>query len=206
MGDLPGSGVSRKLVLASSSPRRRELLHTSGFVFEIRVPNVPEDALPGEEPSALVERLARAKADVIAQQVAQDCCVIAADTVVVLDQRIYGKPSGTDEAAEMLGRLAGRQHEVLTGYCLQLGRADAPSAAEAVSGVSRSLVQMREVERAEAERYAASGEPLDKAGGYAVQGDGGRFVSGIQGLRSNVIGLPVEDITPLLARFGVLPQ
>ena len=206
MGDLPRSGVSRKLVLASSSPRRRELLRAAGYVFDVQVPDVPEEVRPGEKPTALVERLACDKAAIVAREFASDVCVIAADTVVVLDDRIFGKPRDAAEAAEMLCALAGRKHEVLTGYCLEIGCADPKDARGVVSGVSRSQVEMRPVDRAEAERYAASGEPLDKAGGYAVQGNGGRFVSGIDGLRSNVIGLPVEDVAPLLLRLGVRPQ
>ena len=202
MGDLPPSRGVRKLVLASSSPRRRVLLQRAGYVFEIHAPEILEDALPGEQPAALAERLACAKADAVARALAADCCALAADTIVVLDGRVFGKPRDVQHAAEMLCTLAGREHEVITGFCLQLGGAERA----AVSGMSRSRVRMRQVTAAEAEAYAATEEPLDKAGSYAVQGQGGRFVQNIAGLRSNVIGLPVEEIAPLLAELGVEPQ
>ena len=205
MGDLSPSRVARKLVLASSSPRRREQLQESGYVFEIQIPGVDETALPGEAPQAMAERLACAKADEIAASLGWDVCVLAADTVVVLGDRVYGKPADQRESIAMLLSLAGKTHEVLTGYCLQTGRADSSRPEKRRSGVSRSRVEMRAIEPEEAEAYAAGGEPLDKAGGYAVQGEGGSFVVAIEGLRSNVIGLPLETVIPLLSQFGVEP-
>ena len=197
-----GEPRSRKLVLASSSPRRREILSQSGYVFEVQFPNIPEDLAPGEEPRAFAERLARAKARTVADGLDAEVCVLAADTVVVVDERIYGKPAHEEEAIDMLCSLAGRVHRVLTAYCV---RAGSPGSSEEY-GCAESQVHMRPVERAEAQAYAASGEPLDKAGAYAVQGEGSRFITRIDGLRSNVIGLPIEQLAPLLARFGVHPQ
>jgi len=190
----------RKLILASTSPRRRELLREAGYAFEVAAPDVDEQGLPGEAPDACARRLAREKAQAVAGRLGPGVCVIAADTMVVLAGEVFGKPCDAADAQRMLLRLAGETHEVLTGFaliCTDDGRE--------YDGVTRSRVRMRSVSPSEARRYAESGEPLDKAGGYAAQGDAGRFIEAIDGLRSNVIGLPVEDIEPLLANLGVVP-
>ena len=199
MADHRSQIPSRKLVLASASPRRRELLRAAGYDFVVEPPRVDEVARPEEEPAALAERLAREKCEEVAGRIGGDACVLAADTIVVIDGDVLGKPSDVEDAAAMLLRLAGRRHRVITGYCVRVG------AAPPRSGTSTSEVRMRRVGAEEARAYAASGEPLDKAGGYAVQGEGGRFVEAIVGLRSNVIGLPLEDLAPLLADAGVTP-
>jgi septum formation protein len=191
----------RSLVLASTSPRRRELLRGAGFRFSIAEPDVDESALPGESPESLAPRLALAKARAVVSRVDADACVLGADTVVVIDGELLGKPRDEAEAVEMLLRLAGRTHRVLTGFALvvrSLGLED--------TGVVESAVRMHSVDRAAAERYAATGEPLDKAGAYAAQGEAGRFVAEIVGSRANVIGLPVEALTPRLAELKVLPS
>jgi septum formation protein len=190
----------RPLVLASTSPRRRDLLREAGFRFEIAAPAVDERELPGEPPEGTARRLALEKARAVATRVGRGACVLAADTIVVIDGQPLGKPRDEPEAVEMLLRLAGRTHRVLTGFALvvaELGLED--------SGVVESLVRMHPVDRATAQKYAATGEPLDKAGAYAAQGEAGRFVAEITGSRANVIGLPVEELLPRLARVRVTP-
>lgn len=191
----------RPFVLASTSPRRRELLREAGFAFEIAAPEVDESVLPGESPESLARRLALAKAHAVRARVSRETCVLAADTVVVIDGEVLNKPRDEAEAVEMLLRLAGRTHRVLTGFAVlveSLGVEDC--------GIVESAVRMHSVDRATAERYARTGEPLDKAGGYAAQGEGGRFVAEIVGSRANVIGLPVETLTPRLAELEVRPS
>ncbi|MBW2280260.1 MAG: septum formation inhibitor Maf [Deltaproteobacteria bacterium] len=189
----------RVLILASTSPRRRELLAHAGLQFELEAPDVDESAQPGEAPEAMAERVARLKAETVAKRAGPGRVVLAADTVVVLGGDVLGKPRDVEEASAMLLRLAGHTHRVLTGYSLRCGD-------EIRAGVEQSRVRMRQVTPAEARAYAATGEPLDKAGAYAVQGRGGRFVESIDGSRSNVIGLPIEVLVPLLAGFGVRPS
>jgi septum formation protein len=190
----------RPLVLASTSPRRRELLAGAGFRFQVASPDVDESALAGESPESLARRLALAKAHAVAPRAPRDACVLGADTVVVIDRVLLGKPRDRAEAVEMLLRLAGRTHRVLTGFALVVA-----GLAREESGVEESLVRMHAVDRATAESYAATGEPLDKAGAYAAQGAGGRFVAEIRGSRTNVIGLPLEALAPRLAALGVAP-
>lgn len=191
----------RTLVLASTSPRRRELLRAAGYTFEIAAPGVAEEERPGESPETCARRLALEKARAVAKRTAPGACVLAADTVVVLDGETFGKPRDVTDAQHMLLRLAGETHEVLTGFALIC-----TDDGQERDGFARSRVRMRAVSPDEARAYAESGEPLDKAGGYAVQGEAGRFVEAIDGLRSNVIGLPLEDIQPLLADLGVAPR
>jgi len=188
-------------VLASTSPRRRELLTEAGFSFQIDAPEVDESALAGESPESLARRLALAKARAVVPRAPREACVLGADTVVVIDGDLLGKPRDRAEAVEMLLRLAGRTHRVLTGFALVV-----PALAREESGVEESLVRMHPVDRATAEGYAATGEPLDKAGAYAAQGEGGRFVAEIRGSRANVIGLPLEALAPRLAELGVAPS
>jgi septum formation protein len=190
----------RPLVLASSSPRRRDLLREAGFRFEIAAPAVDERELPGERPEATARRLALEKARAVAARVPRVTCVLGADTIVVIDGRQLGKPRDEPEAVEMLLSLAGRTHRVLTGFALVVAELGVEE-----SGVVESLVRMHAVDRVTAEKYAATGEPLDKAGAYAAQGEAGRFVAEITGSRANVIGLPVEELLPRLARVRVTP-
>jgi len=186
------------LILASGSPRRRELLLEAGVQFTVDVPDIDEEPLPAEAPEALVERLAVAKAQTIAQRCGPLARVLAADTIVVLATDILGKPRDGTEACAMLRRLSGRTHRVLTGYALVCGSSQTVEA-----GIAESRVTFRALTAAEALAYVATGESLDKAGAYAVQGRAGTFVTRIEGSRSNVIGLPMEHVLPLLARFGV---
>ena len=194
------SGPGRALILASRSPRRRQLLSEAGFAFQVEAPDVDETPLPGESPEQQARRLAEMKADAIARGAPPGVCVLAADTLVVLGERVLGKPRDVPEAQEMLLSLAGRVHRVLTGFALVV-----PAEDRRETLVEESRVRMRPVSAEEAARYAAGGEPLDKAGAYAVQGEGGRFVERIDGSRTNVIGLPMEAVAPRLVALGVHP-
>jgi septum formation protein len=176
----------RKLVLASGSPRRKDLLAREGFEFRIDVAGIPEDLLEGEGPVDAVLRLAFEKAEV----------VLAADTTVIVDGEMLGKPEDPADAVRMLRRISGRNHTVATGWAVV-------GAGTATTGWSASTVRMRDIPIAEARAYAAGGEPLDKAGAYAVQGDGRRFIAAVLGSVDNVIGLPVAQVAAVLARFGV---
>ena len=188
-----------RLVLASASPRRREILTEAGLVFEIRPSTIDEQARVGEQPAALVERLAREKAIDVAQALAAGPPrpVLGADTVVVLDGEVLGKPRDDDHAVRMLSRLVGRTHHVLTGIALTWtdGRF-----LESLFVISE--VEMRPASRDEILAYVALGESLDKAGAYALQGGAIRFVTRVVGSRTNVIGLPREETLELLGRAG----
>jgi septum formation protein len=186
------------LILASSSPRRSLLLSVAGFEFSVRSPEVDESLLSGEDPDRMVVRLAGAKALAMATT-DDDTIVLGADTTVVLDGAILGKPKNETDAAEMLLSIAGRTHLVLTGWAI------ARDGVVIESGFDSSLVSMNDVGADEATAYAESGEPLDKAGAYALQGEAARFVSGVAGSRSNVIGLPLQPIVAALRRAGVEP-
>ena len=186
--------------LASGSPRRKELLARAGFRFRVWPPDVDERPAPQEAPEALVQRLAREKAHAVADASEPGVRVLAADTIVVLDDQILGKPRDAADARAMLARLSGRTHRVLTGYALVWHAGGVQEA-----GLEASQVHFRTLTPAEAHAYVETGESLDKAGAYAVQGRAGTFVTHIAGSRSNVIGLPMEVIVPLLARHGVLP-
>ena len=176
-----------RLILASSSPRRQDLLRSAGFEFEVRPSSVAEESLPGEAPVAFVRRLACEKARKVAVESPAESLVLGADTSVVVDGDILGKPADPEDASRMLRMLSGRSHEVLTGVCL----VRAPSRLEALEH-SSTLVWFRELSDAEIRDYVASGEPFDKAGAYAIQGRASRFVTRIDGCYSNVVGLPVS--------------
>ena len=188
------------LVLGSASPRRRELLARAGIAFEIVPADIEERALPGEEPAALAERLAREKAEAVAERVgaAPRRLVLGADTIVVIGGDVLGKPVDPPDAMRLLGRLVGREHVVMTAVALvasdRLG--------EVATRVVASRVVMRDADPDEIRRYVATGEPLDKAGAYAAQGEGRRFIDRIEGSESNVIGLPMEETLALLRAHG----
>jgi septum formation protein len=183
------------LVLASGSPRRRDLLTEAGIDFEIRVSDIPEVALPGESPIEYTTRLAAEKALAVAREIGTDPArwVLGADTIVVLAGDILEKPDDSDHAVELLGRLVGNRHQVVTGFALVCSKTHQ----QHVSWVE-SHVSMRDASEQEIRAYVATGEPLDKAGAYAVQGEGARFVSQVEGSLSNVIGLPVEQVLEIL--------
>lgn len=181
------------LILASASPRRRELLSHLGVAFEVRAADIDETVRPGERASAYVERLAREKS--VARGEGQ--VVLAADTSVVLDEAILGKP-GTDArlGAQMLRSLSGRAHQVMTGLAVR-------GANGVESRVVVSTVHFRPLSDAEIAWYVQTGEGSDKAGGYALQGRAGAFITRVDGSPSNVIGLPLADTVELLRRAGL---
>ena len=188
--------MTPRLVLASASPRRRELLAALGLSFDVRPTDLDERPLPGEEPAAHVRRLAREKAAAAARD---GELVLAADTVVAVDGEILGKPRDAGEARRMLERLSGRTHEVHSGVALRLG-ASAPR--EAVE-VVRTRVRFAPLSAAELDWYLASGEPFDKAGAYAIQGLGALLVEEIEGNYTNVVGLPLPAVRRLFAALGL---
>jgi septum formation protein len=187
------------LVLASASPRRRELLARAGVPFEALPAEIDERPHPGEAAEALVERLAREKAVAVARRVgpAPPRLVLGSDTVVVLDGEILGKPRDGTHAEALLARLSGRTHRVLTGVAIAASDRGAVE-----SFVVASRVTMRAASADEIRRYVATGEPLDKAGAYALQGEGRRFVAAVEGSETNVIGLPMDETLALLRALG----
>jgi len=187
-----------RLVLASASPRRHALLRELGLGFSTRVPDVDEQMRPGEGPEALTLRLALAKVGAVPGGIADGEVVLAADTVVCLDDRILGKPVDAADAASMLQALSGRAHTVCTAVAVA-------NRSRQASVVSATRVWMRAIDTAEIEAYIASGEPMDKAGAYAIQGRGCAFVSRIDGSHTGVVGLPLFETLALLADFGIRP-
>jgi septum formation protein len=185
-----------RLILASSSPRRQELLSKAGFEFEVRPSSVSEERMAGEPPEAFVRRLATAKALEVAAASPAGSLVLGADTAVVVEADVLSKPVDAADAARMLRLLSGRSHRVLTGVCL----VEAPRRIEAVQHET-TWVWFRPLEEEEISDYVASLEPLDKAGAYAIQGRASRFVSHIEGCYFNVVGLPVPLVTRLLKPF-----
>jgi septum formation protein len=181
-------------VLASASPRRTRILDHLGVPHRVSVSEVAEDLQPGEAPEAAAERLARAKAAAVAAR--ETLPVLAADTIVVCDGAILGKPGSDEAAAAMLRRLSGRTHEVVSGVCLMR---DGIS----WSGVERTAVTFAELSEAEVAWYVATGEPRDKAGAYHVGGRGALFITRIEGSPSNVAGLPIALLRRLAAAAGV---
>ena len=186
------------LYLASGSPRRRELLTQIAVPFLTQIAPIDENALPGESPIAYVERLARAKAQAGLAALAEtaDVVVLGADTAVVLDGRILGKPADRDDALATLSALSGRTHQVLTAVALV-------SRERLESRVVTSQVTFRPLSQAEIEAYWASGEPQDKAGCYGIQGLAAVFVSQLHGSYSAVVGLPLCETAALLAEFAI---
>lgn len=172
-----------RLVLASQSPRRRELLQHAGFSFTVRTAGVPEEHSPGESPTDYVRRLSLAKALAVPRE--PDECVLGADTVVVIDGQILEKPRDHADAARMLSLLSGRVHTVTTGIALV-------TASTIVQDHADTRVHFHPLSPEEIESYAASGEPMDKAGGYAIQDLASRWVQRIDGCYFNVVGLPVS--------------
>jgi septum formation protein len=186
------------LILGSASPRRAALLAELNVAFAVRASEVPEVRRAGEAPAAFARRAAGAKAAVVARLHPGDW-VLAADTIVVVDGVILGKPKGAGDAGEMLRRLSGRTHDVLTAVVLC-----APGGRRVESAVVRSGVEFRRLREEEIAAYVASGEPADKAGAYAIQGGAAGFVRRLDGSVSNVIGLPVDEVRGMLERHGLL--
>ena len=196
-----------QLVLASASPRRAELLRAAGIDFDVMSANVDETIHPGESPDVYVSRVARAKALAVMAR-AHGRPVLAADTVVVVDGAILGKPVDRDDAKRMLRMLSGRAHEVLTGVALSRGPEG--SAAHLETGVETRIetttVEFAPLSEADVDWYAATGEPDDKAGAYAIQGYASRFVTRIAGSYSNVVGLPVALVLQMMKDSAVDPR
>jgi len=199
------------LVLASASPRRRELLTQAGYSFEVHPAHIPEDPTPGEDPIAYVVRLAREKAEAVFRELScmdrtaegsdlgsgADLAVLGADTTVTLDNHILGKPEDRADAARMLRLLSGRTHRVITGVALATARA---------TEVAAEVTAVRFLTLADEEiiAYAATGEPMDKAGAYGIQGRAARWIPRIEGCYFNVVGLPLALVASLLdARTGL---
>jgi len=177
-----------KLILASSSPRRAELLRQAGLDFEIIVPQIDEAPLPGEAPDAFVCRTAREKAESLP---ANSAVILAADTAVVDRVRILGKPVDSEDAKEMLRSLSGRTHEVMTGVCIRFPK-------KTVCFHVETRVTFRALSEKEITDYVASGEPMDKAGSYAIQGGAAKMVRRVEGSYSNVVGLPLCEVMEIL--------
>ena len=185
--------VPMKLVLASQSPRRRELLRTAGLTFTVRICAVNEIRGPGEDPETYARRLARDKAEAawLAGPQSPDEVVLGADTIVVLGGMVLEKPDGAEGARWMLQQLSGHEHRVITGVCLKCARG-AKVASES------TLVKFAVLSADEIAEYVASGEPMDKAGAYAIQGLASKFVERIEGCFFNVVGLPVALVYRML--------
>lgn len=189
-----------RLVLASASPRRRELLASLGLRFTVDAPQLEETQLPGETPHAWAGRLSQEKAALVATRHAPPALILAADTLVIDDGEALGKPVNADDAHRMLRRLRGRAHEVCTAFTLQ----PAGEAGRRLTRLGRTRVHMRAWSGAEQAAYVAGGDPLDKAGAYAIQHPVFAPVARVEGSYSNVVGLPLELLQEALREFGGL--
>jgi len=186
---------SLKVILASQSPRRTDLLDLIGVAHDVKAANVDESYVGGEQPEAHAERLARAKAESIAAGLSESL-VIAADTIVVIDGKVLGKPKDATDAARMLKMLSGRRHVVMTAVAVAYR-------GQTVSNIERVSVNFRELGEDEIERYIATGEPMDKAGAYGIQGYGATIVRRIEGDYFAVMGLSLVRLVELLVQIGV---
>jgi septum formation protein len=190
--------LSASLILASASPRRQELLRSVGLKFKIIPAHINENCLAGESPRQHVQRLAREKAMIIAKKY-PEAWVLGADTIVVIDGIVLGKPENKTQARKMLRKLSGREHKVFTSFTIAHVAADIYR-----TKVVQSAVQFKTISPKEMEWYVASDEPYDKAGGYAVQGQGAYFIRSIRGSYTNVIGLPLCEVIEELKYFGTI--
>jgi septum formation protein len=195
---VQGGYKIRRLILASGSPRRRQLLSLLGLPFIIKAAGVDEHPLDGEPPTELVLRVSRAKAHAV-RNGRPDDLIIAADTIVVLDDTVLGKPADGDDATRMLLRLRGRPHLVYSGVSVWH-----PASQRMICELGESTVWMRDYTDEEIATYVASGDPMDKAGAYAIQHPGFDPVARLEGCRLNVMGLPLCHLGRALARFGVV--
>lgn len=191
------NGQGKRIVLASASPRRQALLAELGVEYDVIVPAVDENSVTADEPRALAEARALLKADAAAKMMA-DGIAIGADTIVVCDGRVLGKPADESDAVRLLAALSGRTHVVITG----VGICEAGSGRRRVAA-AETKVTFRPLERDEIERYVATGEPMDKAGAYGIQGKGALLVQGIVGDYFNVVGLPLGLLASMLREFDV---
>jgi septum formation protein len=186
-----------KLILASSSPRRAEILRDAGISFSVLSSAIDETPIPGETPQQHVQRLADAKGELVAARALGPSLIISADTVVVLDGQILGKPRSTDEARRMLELLSGRTHSVITGVTVQR----LPEM-ERRQFIETTLVHFTNLSSDEISRYLATAEPYDKAGAYAIQGHAGRYIPRIEGCYFNVVGIPLARLVAILHELG----
>lgn len=184
-----------RVILASQSPRRRDLLNLIGIPHTVRPADIDETPLPGERPLTVVERLARAKARRIAMD-EPEALVVAADTIVVIDDAILNKPVDASDARRMLRTLQGRRHDVYTAVCVTHGGREA-------AGVEDTGVWFRELSDGAIDAYIATGEPMDKAGAYGIQGYGATIVERVDGDFFTVVGLPLVRLTRLLTEIGI---
>ena len=193
--------MTTKLILASASPRRAEILRNAGYAFAVVSSAIDETPIPGESAEAMVARLADAKAELVAARSVGPAIVVAADTAVLIGAQILGKPRTTEDARQMLYMLSGMTHSVVTGVTL-IRLPDA----ETRSFVESTLVHFAAMTAEEIEEYLATGEPFDKAGGYAIQGRAGRFIPRIEGCYFNVVGLPLARLARELRELGFHPE
>ncbi|MFO1385936.1 MAG: Maf family protein [Chitinivorax sp.] len=192
--------MSTNIYLASASPRRRELLEQLGILIEVLRTDIDETPLPGEVPLAYTERLARNKAEAGWLKVKQfglpERPLLAADTTVVLDGTIIGKPESAEHARRILQQLSGREHQVLTSVALKQGE-------RCALATTTSTVQFRTLLANEIDHYIISGEPMDKAGAYGIQGVAAMFVNAVQGSYTGIVGLPLAETVCMLREFGI---
>jgi septum formation protein len=186
-----------KLILASASTRRAEILHDAGFSFAVLSSAVDETPMAGESPAELVQRLADAKAELVSARAVAPAIIIAADTEVVLDGHVLGKPRTSEDARQMLAKLSGHRHSVVTGVTL-IRLPDV----ERRSFVETTHVHFAQIPEDEITRYLATGEPFDKAGSYAIQGRAGRYVPRIEGCYFNIVGIPLARLCQALSELG----
>jgi len=191
------------IVLASASPRRQELLTNAGIEFVVRPANIPEVRLPDESPKVFAERMAQEKARAIRNNVEtayprnqNSLAILGADTVVVIGNEVLGKPANSDDAARMLRLLSGHEHSVITGVCLS-----GENFEDVRSEIT--IVHFGELSESDIKSYIKTGEPMDKAGAYAIQGMASRWISKIEGDYNNVVGLPVDLVLQMLREHGV---
>jgi septum formation protein len=194
---MADSATALTVVLGSTSPRRADLMRELDVPFEIIPSDVNEDVAAGFKPAPLVQTLAQLKAFAVARK-APGQFVIGSDTTISLDGTILGKPRDAGEAHDMLASMSGRQHSVLTAVALVDGQSG-----RSVVSVVETLIYMRPSSSAELDAYVATGEPMDKAGSYAIQGEGGRLIDSIEGCYNNVVGFPLCEVAALLQRAGV---
>jgi septum formation protein len=189
------------LILASQSPRRAELLRNAGLSFEVRPADVDESLRPGEDPFEYVKRLARQKALAVLESAPAAAIVIGADTTVIVDGESLGKPLNEDDARRMLAQLSGRRHQVTTAVCVAFRDKNGAVVEEVYAEVTQ--VEFDAIGAEEIAAYVASGEPMDKAGAYAIQGRASRWIPRIEGCYFNVVGLPVARLCSMLAKVPV---
>jgi septum formation protein len=193
--------MKQPLVLASSSPRRKQLLELLNIPFNVVDSNVDETVEFGPSPAEIAKMLANRKAQSVANMIGPGHIVIGADTIVVLNHRVLGKPNDRNDAIEMLLALQGKVHEVFTGIAI-IDDKNSKELRKEIVQVSRTLVHMRKLTLSQIEKYVDSGEPMDKAGAYAIQGFGSVFVESIEGCYFNVVGLPVSLFVNMMEELG----